>query len=71
MRAVKYLEQYALSNYDAGGHWIVETYTEEDYEAVLAAAGNDLNAAQTLLRDRWQLICEQEQNCAWGAPGEY
>jgi hypothetical protein len=61
----KELYQYAVANYEAGGHWIAETYSEADYNELLAECSGNLNKAKKELENRWKLICEQERNCAW------
>ena len=59
------LYQYAVANYEDGGHWIAETYSVADYSELLAECGGNVNKAKQKLKTRWKLICEQERNCAW------
>lgn len=59
------LQAYALANYERGGHWIYETYTPEDYEAVLIEAEGDIERAQAALRDIWDMYNERELDCSW------
>lgn len=63
--AIKDLEQWALDNYEAGGHWVYECFGREDYEEYLTAADGDLSLAKTRLQQHWTLICEREKDCAW------
>ena len=62
------LEAYASANYDKGGHWVFETFGRDDYQGVLDEAGGDLEAAKAILKDHWELMVEQEANCAWDGP---
>ena len=57
------LRQYALDNYEEGGHWIYETTDLKDYQEYLDEAGGDLAKAKTLVRDHWKLLLEMESNC--------
>ena len=63
--ALNALEQYALDNYEAGGHWVVECFDKEDYLEIIAEAGCDLVEAKTLLRTHWEIMCERESECRW------
>jgi hypothetical protein len=59
----KRLEQWALDNYDAGGHWAYETFKTSDYEEFVANAKGDYVAALADLQDWVRLTLEQEANC--------
>jgi len=62
---IKELEAYALENYEAGGHWVYETHTENDYAMVLVNANGDIEQAKKLLREDWELthdLCEDIRN---------
>jgi hypothetical protein len=59
------LEQYALDNYDNGGHWVYETHGNEDYQEVLDANGGDIAKAKASLKEYWECQVEQESNCRW------
>lgn len=61
---VKALKEFALANYEQGGHWIYETYDDADYEAALAEAEGDLERAKAALKDTWTLYQELEEDCA-------
>jgi len=64
------LYQYALDNYEAGGHWIVECWDAADYNDILEECNGDVAAAKLVIRDQWEMIRAQERECAWGAPDE-
>lgn len=48
------LEAFALAHYEAGGHWVYETHGAEDYLAILAEAGGDMDRARAALRADWE-----------------
>ena len=62
------LEDYALANYSKGGHWVFECFGRDDYQEYLDEAGGDLAAAKAALKRYWELVVEQESNCAWDGP---
>jgi hypothetical protein len=64
------LERFARDNYEAGGHWVYECFDSEDYAEYLAEAGGDMGRAKAALRKYWQLLVEQERECAWDGPSE-
>ena len=68
--SVKALKDYAVANYNDGGHWVYETYDTADYEAILAEAENNVERAKELLKEAWEFTCEREQECAFG-DGEF
>jgi hypothetical protein len=57
------LEQYALSHYEAGGHWVYETYSRKDYEDALNESGGDLAKAKQYIKEHWELIVMREKEC--------
>lgn len=61
--AQKALEQYALDNYEAGGHWVYETHTAEVYQEYLDEAGGNIAKAKKLVRAHWKFMQEMESNC--------
>jgi hypothetical protein len=69
---IKALEQFALDNYDAGGHWIVETYDPEDYALALLRQGSHetidllVAAAKEYLRRDWEHMNILEREYAFG-----
>lgn len=62
------LEQYAVDNYEAGGHWVVECFDRKDYLNIIERTGCDLNEGKVLLRAHWETMCERERECAWEGP---
>lgn len=62
--AAKVLEQYALDNYEAGGHWVVECWLEEDYLQALTEGGS-IEGAKKVIKAYWELVVDQERNCSW------
>jgi hypothetical protein len=62
MNTIETLKKFALDNYEAGGHWIVETYSDADYEGVLRNS-KTITAAKKELQKCWKLWEEQSSNC--------
>lgn len=60
MTDTKTLEAYAMQHYEAGGHWIVETYNDADYQAVLDEAGGNMAKAKAALKKAWLFLVEQQ-----------
>lgn len=54
------LKAHVLANYEAGGHWIAETYSQADYARTLAEAGGDVNAAKAMLKKEWLFLNMRE-----------
>ena len=63
--AIQALEQFALDNYENGGHWVYETHGADDYQEILDEAVGDLAKAKALLRDYWEFMNERQRECAW------
>ena len=61
----KALEQYALDNYEEGGHWVYETHGNRDYQDLLDEVGGDLNKAKEQMRAYWKRMNERQRECAW------
>jgi len=59
------LENFALENYEAGGHWVYETHEAIDYQAWLDEANGDVEAAKGLIHQYWDLMNERQADCAW------
>ena len=55
------LRDYALANYDEGGHWVYETHSDEDYSEVINRNHYDMDAAKRELKEYWELMHEREQ----------
>lgn len=68
--SVQALKDYALANYEAGGHWVYETYDNADYLAIVHEAEGNVERAKELVKEAWEFICEREQECAFG-DGEF
>ncbi len=66
---VQQLKQYAIDNYNVGGHWAYETYDKDDYIEILQRS-NTFDQAKAALRAWCERVCEQESNCAWDGPSE-
>ena len=54
---VQQLKQYALDNYDLGGHWAYETYDKGDYIKILQWS-NTFDQAKAALRAWCERVCE-------------
>jgi hypothetical protein len=54
--AVATLRQYALNNYEAGGHWAYETHEDADFQEYIDDANGNMKAAKRALREYWKLI---------------
>ena len=54
------LKAYAMQHYEAGGHWIVETYGDADYQAVLDEAGGNMAKAKSALKKAWLFLVERQ-----------
>jgi len=61
---IQSLKQYALDNYEAGGHWVFETYSDAEYAKVLVVSQSIEAAKETIKRD-WELCEERKQECGW------
>ena len=57
------LQQYALDNYEEGGHWVYETHEAAEYQEYLDEAGGNIAKAKKLVREYWELTLEMESNC--------
>jgi hypothetical protein len=57
------LRQFALDNYEEGGHWIYETTDLHEYQEYLDEANGDIAKAKKLIREHWKLLLEMESNC--------
>lgn len=62
---VQLLEQYALDNYELGGHWVVECWSTEDYVGLLDECKGNLEKSKRQLRAYWQRVNEQAAECRW------
>ena len=58
------LKQYALDNYEAGGHWVFETFSDADYAEVLSIC-QSIEAAKKALKRDWELCEERKREYSW------
>jgi hypothetical protein len=65
MDKIKQLEQWALSRYEEGGHWVYETFEAADYQEYLDDNGGDIKAAQRDLEDFWELMEDRRRDCQY------
>ena len=65
MNDIEILEKYAMDNYEEGGHWVAETYSDADYAEVLGRCSS-LEEAKQALKESWELCVMQEKECGWG-----
>jgi hypothetical protein len=61
---VSALKTHALENYEAGGHWVYETYSDLDYADVVFV-NPSLQAAKDALKKHWELVNEHCAECRW------
>lgn len=61
--AMKALEQFALDNYEEGGHWVVETHVAQDYQEYLDEACGNVAKAKKLVRSYWELMNSRQADC--------
>lgn len=65
MWEVEQLKKYALDNYEEGGHWIAETYSDLDYgESVFLSTS--LQACKKEFKEYWEMMNQRERECSWG-----
>lgn len=62
--SVQALKKFALDHYEDGAHWVVETFSEDDWEWWLSKSIS-LEAAKVDLKDHWEFMTEREQECAF------
>ena len=60
---MKALEQFALDNYEEGGHWVAETHEAADYQEFLDEAAGDLKKAKALVREYWEFMNMRQAEC--------
>ena len=59
---VEELKKYASDNYEAGGHWVVETYLDLNYAEVVFEYPS-LEAGKEGLKEYWEMMVDREQDC--------
>jgi hypothetical protein len=62
------MEEHALNQYEAGGHWVYETFGSEDYKHYYNKARGKMALAKVMLDDYWKHMNEQQAECAWDGP---
>lgn len=62
--SVEALKKFAFERYEDGAHWVVETFSADDWEWFLANS-NSLEAAKQDLQDHWEFMVEREAECAF------
>ena len=60
--SVEALKKFAYERYEDGAHWVVETFSDSDYEEVLRSFAT-LEEAKADLQDYWELMAEREMDC--------
>lgn len=69
---IKALKKFATDNYEVGGHWVAETYDDEDYALALLRQGKHdtidllVAAAKEYLRRDWERLNMLEREYAFG-----
>ena len=59
---IQNLQEFALTNYENGGHWIVECWGVEDYEELLDEEGNSLVRARREMKRCWKMWNERQKD---------
>jgi hypothetical protein len=62
--SVEALKKFAVEHYEDGGHWVVETFSTDDWEWWLANS-NSLEAAKVSLQGHWEFMVEREADCSF------
>ena len=60
--SVEALKKFAYDHYEEGAHWVVETFSDGDYEEVLRSFAT-VDEAKADLQDYWELMAEREADC--------
>ena len=60
--SVEALKKFAYDHYEEGAHWVVETFSDGDYEEVLRSFAT-VDEAKADLQDYWELMVEREMDC--------
>ena len=60
--SIEALKKFAYERYEDGAHWVVETFSDGDYEEVLRSFAT-LEEAKADLQDYWELMAEREADC--------
>lgn len=62
--SVEALKKFAFDHYEDGAHWVVETFSEDDW-AWWIANSVSLEAAKQDLQDHWEFMVEREAECSF------
>ena len=60
--SIEALKKFAYDHYEEGAHWVVETFSDGDYEEVLRSFAT-VEEAKADLQDYWELMVEREMDC--------
>ena len=60
--SVEALKKFAYERYEEGAHWVVETFSDGDYEEVLRSFAT-VDEAKADLQAYWELMAEREMDC--------
>ena len=55
------LKAYAMLHYEAGGHWVAETYSNADYQREIDEAGGSIRKAKKAMKAYWLLMNMREK----------
>ena len=60
--SIEALKKFAYERYEDGAHWVVETFSDGDYEEVLRSFAT-VDEAKADLQAYWELMAEREMDC--------
>ena len=60
--SIEALKKFAYERYEEGAHWVVETFSDGDYEEVLRSFAT-VEEAKADLQAYWELMAEREMDC--------
>lgn len=62
--SVEALKKFSFEHYEDGAHWVVETFSEDDWAWWLSNS-NSLEAAKADLQEHWEFMVEREAECSF------
>ena len=62
--SIEALKKFAYERYEDGAHWVVETFSDGDYEEVLRSFAT-VEEAKADLQAYWELMAEREMDCRY------
>lgn len=62
--SVQALKKFAYDHYEDGAHWVIEIFSDDDWEWWFANSLN-LEAAKVSLQGHWEFMVEREAECAF------